>query len=579
VEPVPGQQLGQYRIEKKIGQGGMGAVYLATDVRLDRQVAVKVLTADLTADEERRQRFRQEATLAAALTHPNIATVHDIGEQDGATYMVMEYVRGEPLRELIGDEPLSVERTLDVAAGIAAGLARAHREGILHRDLKPDNVVLTTEGIPKILDFGLGKLIGESGPAPGAIVSEMETMTAEGSPYVTRAGQILGTLAYMSPEQVQGRPVDARTDVFSFGVLLYEMLAAERPFVGESNLDTVSAILRDEPAPLGEAQQDVPRELQEILARCLAKEPHKRFPSGQELYEAIATLKRRLETPEAGLGALLRRPGPLVAVGLLPALIVTGLLWFLERNSRVSWARNEALPEIDRLLNAGDADAAFRLLLEASEIIPDDPYLGEYFQNVGIPLDLDSDPPGATVYVKGYDHPEREWIHLGETPLEGAQLPVPARFRVEKHGYVTFEGAPFDLGITFRLFTEDEIPPGMVHVPAGRVSFRSQAPVQVGEFWLDRYEVTNREYKAFIDDGGYRDDRFWEPEADRSLFVDSTGRPGPAGWSLGAYPEGEDELPVGGVSWFEASAFAAWAGKSLPTVFHWRRAAEHGIYS
>jgi len=578
MELTVGQQLGRYRIEDKIGQGGMGSVYRATDTRLDREVAIKVLPAELITDAERRQRFRQEAQLAAAFNHPNIATVHDVGEQDGVTFIVMELMRGESLRDLVRDEPLGLESAVKIATGIAAGLARAHSEGVLHRDLKPDNVVLTDEGVPKILDFGLSKLIGHDQPSEEPMVSEMPTATALSSPYITRAGQIIGTLAYMAPEQVQGRPVDARTDVFSFGVLLYEMLSGQRPFAGESNLDTVTAILRDEPAPLAGLHQDVPPEIQEILDRSLAKEPDERFASGQEVHEALLAVKQRFDSPEAGLGSLLRRPVVLATVGLVLLLIVAGSAWQLHRSSRVSWARNEALPEIERLFKEGDQDAAIRLLNEASEIIPEDPYLVDYLKSIGIPLTLDSDPPGATVWVKGYKHPEREWIRLGETPLEEAVVAMPSRFRVEKEGYVAFEGAPFDIRTTFRLFREDEIPPGMVHVAAGSASYGGQS-VDLDEFWIDKYEVTNREYEAFIDDGGYRDDRFWAADVDRGAFVDTTGRPGPADWTLGSYPEGEDELPVGGVSWFEASAYAAWAGKSLPTVFHWRLAAQQSIFS
>ncbi len=274
MEPTPGQQLGHYRIDDKIGQGGMGSVFLATDIRLDRQVAIKILAAEVIADPERRQRFRQEAMLSAAFNHPNIATVHDIGEQDNTTFIVMEYVRGESLRNRVRDEGLSVERTVDIATGIAAGLARAHQAGVLHRDLKPDNVVLTDEGVPKILDFGLSKLTGNSEASGDLAMSEMSTA------YVTQAGQILGTLAYMSPEQVQGRSVDVRTDVFSFGVLLYEMLVGKRPFVSDSGLGTASAILNDEPEPLETSRSDVPRDLQEILNRSLAKQPEARFTSG-----------------------------------------------------------------------------------------------------------------------------------------------------------------------------------------------------------------------------------------------------------------------------------------------------------
>jgi serine/threonine protein kinase len=215
-----GSRLAQYEIVALLGEGGMGQVYRATDTRLNREVAIKVLPPEVTADVERQQRFRQEAMLAAAFTHPNIATVHDVDAQDGATYIVMELVRGKSLRHVIREAPLDVERAMEIATGIAAGLARAHREGVIHRDLKPDNVVLTDEGVPKILDFGLGKLIGDADPEGGGPLTEAPTVTAQTSPYITRAGQVVGTLAYMSPEQVHGRPVDARSDVFSFGVML-----------------------------------------------------------------------------------------------------------------------------------------------------------------------------------------------------------------------------------------------------------------------------------------------------------------------------------------------------------------------
>jgi serine/threonine protein kinase len=186
MELTQGQQLGHYRIDGKIGQGGMGTVYRATDSRLDREVAIKVLPSSVTADVERRQRFRQEALLAASFNHPNIATVHDVGEQEGVTFIVMELVRGESLRSLVRSEPLDIGLAIDIAIGIAAGLAKAHQEGVLHRDLKPDNVVLTDEGVPKVLDFGLGKLIGDAEPQDEGMLTEAPTATAQASPYITR---------------------------------------------------------------------------------------------------------------------------------------------------------------------------------------------------------------------------------------------------------------------------------------------------------------------------------------------------------------------------------------------------------
>lgn len=574
---TPGQQLGHYRIEGKIGEGGMGTVHRATDTRLGREVAIKVLPAALTTDDERRQRFRKEAQLAASFNHPNLAIVHDVGEQDGVTFIVMELLRGDSLRTLVERGPLELDRALEIATGVAAGLARAHDENVLHRDLKPDNVVLTDEGVPKILDFGLSKLVGVATESTDDDADDA-TVVERPSQNITRPGEVLGTLTYMSPEQVQGWPVDARTDVFSFGVVLYELLAGKRPFAGGSFVDTASRILRDEPEPLDAIRPDAPEEVREVLARCLAKPADDRYASAREVHAALVDVRRRLDARDERSGGRVGR----VAIGLGVAAIVlvigAGAAWFVDRNAEVSWARNEALPEIERLFEEGDQDAAIRLLRRASAIIPDDPFLEGFVRNIGVPLSVTSDPPGATIYAKGYGHPEREWMLLGEAPLEDVSVPTPTRFRVEKEGYVPFEGAPVSLQIHFRLFREDETPEGMVFVGGGPAAY-SERTVQLGDFWIDQFEVTNREYKLFVDDGGYRNDAYWDPEVDRSLFVDATGRPGPAAWELGAYPEGDDDLPVGGVSWYEASAYAAWAGKSLPTIFHWKHAAQQRIFS
>jgi len=595
----PGQQLSHYEIVGKLGQGGMGVVYEATDTRLDRKVAIKVLPPEVTADPERRARFHQEARLAAAFSHPNIATVHDVGEEDGITFIVMEVVRGESLRKLIDGERLSVERALAIAEGVAAGLARAHRDGVVHRDLKPDNVVLTDEGQPKILDFGLGKLVQGTPVQDGLLVDEIPTATQvspldrspEASPYVTRAGQVVGTLAYMSPEQVQGRPVDARTDVFSFGAMLYEMLSGQRPFRGESTLDTITSILRDEPSPMREIRGDVPAELQAVLQRCLAKDPAARYPSGGELHETLNSLRARRAAVPVGVGTLLRRPGFFLPAGLLLVAAIAAVAWFAVRTSRVDWARNTALPEAERLGDAGDRDAAVRLLREAAEVIPDDPRLQEILANFSLPVSIESEPSGAEAFVKGYLHDERPWIPLGPTPIRDIRIAFPMRLRLEKPGYSPLELAPtVGPGMRFELHPEGEAPTGMVRVPSGEAAFGAGLRVEVPAFWIDAFEVTNRQFKAFVDAGGYRNPEHWrEPflheggeltfEQAASRFVDATGRPGPAGWELGSYPDGADDEPVGGISWYEAAAFAAWAGKSLPTVFHWHRAAQQSFFS
>jgi len=599
----PGQRLSHYEIVGTLGRGGMGMVYEATDTRLNRSVAVKVLPAEVTADPERRGRFEQEARLAAAFNHPNIATVHDVGEEDGVSFIVMEVVRGASLRKLIDREQLSIDRVMAIVEGVAAGMERAHRDGVVHRDLKPDNVVMSGEGQPKILDFGLGKLLQETRTPktptpdpPTATDTPTATHIAEiepalgASPYVTRAGQMVGTLAYMSPEQLQGREIDERTDVFAFGVMLYEMLSGRRPFTGSSNLDTMTSILRDAPSPLGEIRDDVPTDLQVILDRCLEKAPDARYASAKELHEALVALRARREAPTAGVGALVRRPAFLVPALVVLAAVVAGVIWLGMRSSRVNWARNTALPEAERLAESGDRDAAMRLLREAVTVIPDNPQLEQLMANISVPLSFESEPSGAAIFAKGYLNTDRPWLSLGETPLTGVPVSFPTRFRAEKPGYVPFEGSGFGMHRQFKLFREENTPESMVYVPAGSAEFSDAPAVELEPFWIDKYEVTNRQFKEFVDAGGYRNDEYWrEPimragreltaEQAAALFVDSTGRPGPAGWEVGAYPEGTADYPVGGISWYEAAAFAAWAGKSVPTVFHWHRAAQQGIFS
>jgi len=244
-----GQQLGPYEITSLLGKGGMGEVYRARDTRLHRTVAVKILATDKTADPERKKRFIQEARAASALNHPNIVTLHDIANDGGVDYLVMEYVPGNSLDQLIPRKGMAVTTALGYIAQIASALAVAHASGIVHRDIKPSNLIVTAESQVKILDFGLAKLM-ES--APG---SEDERLTQESA--VTEAGSVMGTVGYMSPEQATGRTVDHRTDIFSLGVVLYEMVAGRRPFCGNSQVETLHAIINDPTPPLTEHVPEV----------------------------------------------------------------------------------------------------------------------------------------------------------------------------------------------------------------------------------------------------------------------------------------------------------------------------------
>src|SRR6266550_2431761 len=262
--------LGPYRIAGVIGEGGMGVVYRARDTRLGRDVAIKVLTHVATDDSERLQRFEQEAHATGMLNHPNLLTIYDVGHDGGEPYIVSELLEGETLRERLGRGPFPPRRVVDAALQVAQGLAAAHEKGIIHRDLKPENIFLTRDGRAKILDFGIAKLNAPSGE--GAFQSA-----------ATEPGMVLGTVGYMSPEQVRGEPVDTRSDIFSFGAILYEMLTGNRAFKRSSSIETLGAILKEDPPDLTESLPNVPPGLERLTRRCLEKDRDLRFQSARDL--------------------------------------------------------------------------------------------------------------------------------------------------------------------------------------------------------------------------------------------------------------------------------------------------------
>jgi Tol biopolymer transport system component/tRNA A-37 threonylcarbamoyl transferase component Bud32 len=325
-----GQTLLHYRILEKIGEGGMGAVYKAQDTHLDRIVAVKVLPHEKVADPDRKQRFVQEAKAASSLNHPHIVVVHDIASERGLDFIVMEYVDGKTLDHLIGRKGLRFNEALGYAAQIADGLARAHAAGIIHRDLKPTNVMVTADGRVKILDFGLAKLTEEREPdafGPTATLRRPEEP-------LTEEGYILGTVAYMSPEQAEGKKVDARSDVFSFGSLLYEMLTGQKAFHRDSRIATLASILNEEPKPAVQFNETLPPEIEQILARCLRKDPQRRWQNMADLRVVLQDLKedsesgklRRPRTETAG-----HRRWPFLWIGLGAVLVAAAaLLWLLK---------------------------------------------------------------------------------------------------------------------------------------------------------------------------------------------------------------------------------------------------------
>jgi Tol biopolymer transport system component len=322
---APGSQLGPYKVGALLGAGGMGEVYRARDIRLDRTVAIKILRAQPSSDTGRKQRFEREAKIISGLNHPHICVLHDVGSQDGIDYLVMEYVEGETLARRLEKGPLTFEQVLKYGMQIADALERAHRNGVIHRDLKPGNIMLTPTGA-KLLDFGLAKPT-----EPLAGLATLTATAAKQSP-ATEQGTIVGTFQYMSPEQVEGRELDRRSDIFSLGAVLYEMLTGQRAFSGNSQLSMVSAILEKEPAPIATVKPMTPPTLDHAIRRCLAKDPEERWQSAQDLALELKWFAEngsqqsvRAETKE--MGARLASV-PWVLCAVLAAGLLAGTMWW-----------------------------------------------------------------------------------------------------------------------------------------------------------------------------------------------------------------------------------------------------------
>jgi serine/threonine-protein kinase len=345
-----GRTVSHYTVLEKLGAGGMGEIYKAQDTRLNRFVAMKVLSTANAGDVERRRRFVQEAQAASALNHPNIITIHDVVSTDGLEFMVMEFVSGVTLDDLVPKHGLNVQKCLDIAVQMADALQTAHAAGIVHRDLKPANVMVTGTGLTKILDFGIAKL---TGPTPAASNTD-ETMPID-SP-MTVEGSILGTVCYMSPEQAQAKTVDQRSDIFSFGLVLYEMLTGQKAFSGDSALSTLSAILRDEAKPIGEIVQGVPPELEQIVFKAMRKDPDQRWQTMAELRAALVVLKLKadsgvLQTQIGGpaMPAGKKKSSPLPILIAAAAVVVLaagggGWWWMTHRHAQQNPPAAQAIP-------------------------------------------------------------------------------------------------------------------------------------------------------------------------------------------------------------------------------------------
>ena len=577
-----GTVVSHYQIVSHIGAGGMGTVYLAEDTSLKRRVALKFLSPGTVQDPGAAARLLREARAASALDHPHIATVYEIGDHAGQPFIAMAHYEGETLAARLAHGQMPVGEIARILAQVADALQAAHTAGIVHRDLKPSNLMVTTTGQVKVLDFGLAKI--DAG----------ETATQ-----LTAAGSAVGTAAYMSPEQAAGEPVDARSDLWSLGVITYEMLAGHPPFNGTSALAIIHAVLTATPAPIRTVRADVPPELDDVINRTLVRDRGGRTITAGEVRDRAATCHARLSSGQSAAVARPRVPRRrwIVAAVLAFTVAVGGFAWRMEQNAKIRWAQHQALPEIIKLAGADQFDDAYRLAQQAQPYIADDPLLAEQLRAISRRATIVTDPAGAEVFYRPYGRHREPWRGLGTSPIDTRVPRSVLHFKATMAGHQTAEDVgpsqfAREANIHLTLVAASQAPPGMVRITTPnqmsrlRISGLEHVPaVRLPDYWIDRLEVTNRAFKRFVDDNGYRRPELWrEPflkdgqeltfAAAMQHFRDATGRPGPATWEMGGYIAGTDDHPVAGVSWYEAAAYARWAGKSLPTLYHWSGAAD-----
>jgi eukaryotic-like serine/threonine-protein kinase len=580
-----GTKLGRYSIVEPLGSGGMGVVYRARDEKLERDVAIKILAPGVFTGDDARRRFHKEALALAKLSHAHIAAVYDVGQQDGVDYIVMECVPGESLAAKLKAGPFPVKDATALTLQIAQALEEAHEHGVIHRDLKPANVMVTPKGQAKVLDFGLAKLL-----APVAADPKLSVMETRG---------LIGTPLYMSPEQAQGQNLDARTDLWNLGVIYYELLAGSAPFRADSSIAVLRAITDKAPLPLRQLRPDVPPLADQIVSHALEKVPATRYQSAAEIIRDASDLLARLSTtsPVGPPVRISRAIGVTAAIVLLCA--ATASAWLYQRSSRKRWAREEAIPQITNLIDGKKPLAAFLLLERAEEYLPSDSQLKRIADENTRLVSITSSPSDATVEIEDYIAPDGPWRSLGTTPLTNIRIPKGYfRWKVSKRGSGELLVAPpTEQKLNFALDAVQKAPNGMVLAPGGGwsafVGFVGMlGPYDLPPYYIDRYEVTNREYQKFVDSGGYEKKEYWSEKFARdgreiswseaiAQFRDTTGRPGPSTWVAGHFPQGQADFPVSGVSWFEASAYAAFAAMRLPVVAQWYQTApaEVGSYT
>jgi len=574
---------GRFSIVRFIARGGMGAVYEAEDLSLRTRVALKIIRSALLADNSALERFRREVLLARRVAHPNVCRVYEFYEARTAEgvavhFLTMELLDGGTLAHRLRDGgPMSTAEALPLVLQMCDGLEAAHAEGVIHRDFKSSNVLLvqrrgtsgdSTSTRAVITDFGIARPL-ESGTEPA----------------LTGAAGMVGTPEYMAPEQVTGGAITPATDLYALGVVIYEMVTGQLPFTAETPLAAAAKRLHESPRAPHVAHPGLDRRWSEVILRCLAREPERRFRSAADVRQALLV-------PRAHP---VRRAG-LVAGALALVAVVAGASLYARGEAKVRWARDFALPKVAELVELNKYPEAMALAEQVQAVLPDDPKLKKLLPEMSRLVTVETTPPGATVEVKLYGSAETAWRQLGMTPIRAFRIPVGLHlWRITAAGFEPVirafpsQYAPGEVTLRVGLDRVGSIPPDMVHVPGGMAGLEIPgldhlAKVMLGDYLIDRTEVTNRQFKRFVDEGGYRRRELWkEPfvhagktigwEQAMALLHDRTGRPGPATWELGDYPDGQGDHPVTGVSWYEAAAYAVFVEKQLPNAYQWSHAA------
>jgi eukaryotic-like serine/threonine-protein kinase len=581
---------GRFSIVRFIARGGMGAVYEAEDLSLRTRVALKIIRSALLADSSALERFRREVLLARRVGHANVCHVYEFydartAEGVAVHFLTMELLEGQTLAQRLRDRGrMTTDEALPLVLQMCDGLDAAHAEGVVHRDFKSSNVLLVQRRGPAgdsgmiravITDFGIARPIeAGTGAEPG----------------LTGGAGMIGTPEYMAPEQVTGGAITPSTDIFALGVVMYEMVTGELPFTGDTPLAAAAKRIQESARAPHTVLPGLDRRWSEIIVRCLAREPERRFRSAAEVRAALLAPRRHP----------VRRAGLVAGVVLAVAAAVVLATLYVRREARVRWARDVAFPKLVELVELNKYPEAMALAEQIQQVLPDDPKLKKLLPEMSRLYRVETVPPGATVLVKQYSAPDDTWRSLGTTPVAPFRLPFGFHlWRITLPGYepVTLAYpsiyAPPEVTLKLTLDRARTLPPNMVRVPGGKEGLPLPGldhlpPVVLGDYAMDRTEVTNREFKRFVDEGGYRRRELWkEPfvhgkrtlgwDEAMALLHDKTGRPGPATWDLGDYPEGQGDHPVTGVSWYEAAAYAAFVGKQLPTTYEWSRAA--GTYA